>query len=187
MRSGLHQLGKILEALTEALDLGPGLQAQRAVSEFAAIVGPGISTHAWAEGTRGDTLLIVTDSPVWSHQLQMLEPDLVRKLQAALGQECPVKRLRFRSGSRRRAFAPEPAPKSSDQSAAHDEAHSPARLSRRDWHDIRIAASQADDDALAKALVGVLRAQIATSPEEVGGAGKNDSSSQVEAKSPPVV
>ena len=187
MRSGLHQLGKVLEALTEALDLGPGLQAQRAVSEFAVIVGPGISTHAWAEGARGDTLLIVTDSPVWSHQLQMLEPDLVRKLQVALGQDCPIKRLRFRSGSRRRAFAPEPAANAEGQGQAQGETHSPARLSRRDWHDIRIAASQADDDALAKALVGVLRAQIAGSSEELAPATKNDSSSQVEAKSPPVV
>jgi len=104
----MHELGSIIAALTEALDLGPGLRAQRAVAEFASIVGPAISAHAWAEDTRGDVLLVVTDSPVWAHQLQMLEPELVSKLRAVLGEGCPVTRLRFRSGSRRRAFQAEP-------------------------------------------------------------------------------
>lgn len=161
MRSGIHQLKGLIDALSEALDLGPGLRAQRAIAEFGAIVGPGINCHAWAEDVRGDTLLIVTDSPVWSHQLQMLEPELVLKLSNALGADCPIKRLRFRSGSRRRAFAPrEPEDGSTGTSpASHAK---PAKLTRRDWHDIRLAADQAQDDALARALIGVLRAQIST-------------------------
>lgn len=179
MRSGLHQIRGLLEALAEALDLGPGLRAQRAIAEFGAIVGPGINCHAWAEDVRGDTLLVVTDSPVWSHQLQMLEPELVLKLRNALGPDCPVNRLRFRSGSRRRAFAPRE-PEDGSAGTSQGGRAKPAKLTRRDWHDIRLAADQAQDDALARALIGVLRAQVTAGEGPPAGPESKPLSSEVE-------
>ena len=187
MRSGMHELGSVIAALTEALDLGPGLRAQRAVAEFASIVGPAISAHAWAEDMRGDVLLVVTDSPVWAHQLQMLEPELISKLRAALGEGCPVARLRFRSGSRRRAFQAEPAAGDAAGGGQTAQRRPRRRLSRREWHDVRTAANQAEDTALAKALIGVLRAQIGAERDAASGDGKPPGSSEVEGDSAPVL
>ncbi len=154
MRSGMHRLAAVLETLTTALDLGKGLKGQRAVEAFAVAAGEQISAHAWAEGVTGDTLVIATDSPVWSHQLHMLEPELIGKLKAVAGADCPVARLRFRSGSRRRVSGDTAAP-----------AKRARRLSRADTAAVRAAAEEAGDEALARALAGALRAQV--QPDEV--------------------
>ncbi len=154
----MNKLEAVLRMLTQALDLGQGLKAQRAAEVFPAVVGEQISAHAWAEGVRGDTLLVVTDSPVWSHQLQMLEPELVGKLREALGGDCPVKRLRFRSGSRRRAWDPEPGGTGGGERVSTTAAR--RRISRAQWAEIRSVAGQARDGELARALSRALRAQI---------------------------
>ncbi len=135
-----------------------GLKAQRAAEVFPAVVGEQISAHAWAEGVRGDTLLVVTDSPVWSHQLQMLEPELVGKLREALGGDCP----RQAASIPVRVQAPRVG--SGAPGTGGGERVSPTaarrRISRAQWAEIRSVAGQARDGELARALSRALRAQI---------------------------
>lgn len=98
MRTGLSPLGGLMQALVGALGLEPGLLGQRAVDAWPEVAGERIAAHAWAESVRGDTLWVVTDSPVWSHQLQMLAGELAARLREAVGPGCPVSQIRFRSG-----------------------------------------------------------------------------------------
>lgn len=176
MRSGLSKLGAVIQALAESLDLGKGLQAQRAAEVFPSVAGEQINAHAWPEGVRGDTLLIVTDSPVWSHQLQMLEPELIARLKQAVGEDCPVTRLRFRSGSRRRAFdGGLQGDGGGNEAGVTLERRQPRRISRRDLAEIRAAAGQAEDDGIARALAGALRAQVADDRKREGTDGGDES------------
>jgi hypothetical protein len=151
--------------LTEALDLGPGLMGQRAVELWPKVVGEAIAVHARAEGVREDTLLVVTDSPVWSHQLQLLAAELLAKLRDAVGPECPVRQIRFRSGTPWRSpwsRSPDEAAAGLDAAAATVERAGRPQLRPPlpgDRRMIEEAAAAAGDEAIVAALRGVFAAQ----------------------------
>lgn len=164
MPSQPRPLSALLDALTKALELEKGLSAHRAVEIWPEVAGPDIAAHAWAHAVRGDTLEVRTDSPVWAHQLQLLEPQLVARMRSALGADSPVRHIRFKSGSRSREDADASRDRiagTTRQQAAHghrrrrDEGRAIAERATA----ARQAAEQVGDHELARALEKALRAQ----------------------------
>jgi len=95
------RLGSVLESWRPKA--GPGgdpLAAARSV--WPELVGADVARAAMPVAIERDTLIIVTSSASWSHQLAFLEPEIVRGL-AALPETAALKRLRFRVGKLRRA------------------------------------------------------------------------------------
>ena len=164
MPSRPRPLSSLLDALTKALDLEKGLSAHRAAEIWAEVAGPDIAAHAWAHAVRGETLEVRTDSPVWAHQLQLLEPELVARMRSALGADCPVQHIRFRSGSRSREEAD--ATRGAGAGTTGPQAGRGDRRRRDDRQAIaeqaaaaRQAAEQVGDHDLAKALAKALCVQ----------------------------
>jgi hypothetical protein len=95
------KLGSVLDAWRPKP--GPGgdpLAAARSV--WPDLVGADVARAAQPVAIERDTLIILTTSASWSHQLAFLEPEIVRGL-AALPQTVAITRLRFRVGKLRRA------------------------------------------------------------------------------------
>jgi len=97
------KLGAVLDAWRPKP--GPGgdpLAAARSV--WPELVGADVARAAQPVAIERDTLIILTTSASWSHQLAFLEPEIVRGL-AALPETAAITRLRFRVGKLRRAAA----------------------------------------------------------------------------------
>lgn len=70
----------------------PALQLMRG---WRGLVGPEAAAHCEPWALCGGVLEICTDSPVWSHQLQLRQAELLEALGGLLGEGAP-QRLRFR-------------------------------------------------------------------------------------------
>gem|GEM_PF-1849504 len=180
MRTGLNPLGAVLRKLIAALELDGGMAAYQAVELWPQVAGPAVAVHAQAEEVRGDVLMVVTDSPVWAHQLQTLTPELLERLRELAGPDCPVRQIRFRSGSPWRNPFVSAEPRGQTRAAAETAAatdvdlaapghldgarraggSSLAWLSPGDSRALDQAAEVAGDPQLGDALRRALRAQI---------------------------
>ena len=70
---------------------------QRVLLHWAVLVGPLNASHAKALRVDGNVLIVETDSPVWSHTLNMMKLDLIQRLREAVsGTE--VRDIRFFCG-----------------------------------------------------------------------------------------
>jgi predicted nucleic acid-binding Zn ribbon protein len=70
---------------------------------WAQIVGPDLAAHTTPDGLAGGELTVIADSTAWATQLRLLAGELVRKLNAELG-DGSVRRVNVRgpgAGSRR--------------------------------------------------------------------------------------
>jgi predicted nucleic acid-binding Zn ribbon protein len=67
-----------------------------------AAVGPAIAAEAEPVGERGGVLTVACRSAVWAQELQLLGPDLLGRLNEALGgaRTAPLSELRVRSSGR---------------------------------------------------------------------------------------
>lgn len=63
------------------------------------IVGAELAAHAQPETYRDGELVVIADSTAWATQLQLLAPELVRRLNAELG-DGTVRRVRVRGPAR---------------------------------------------------------------------------------------
>ena len=88
-------LGEVVERSEPATVLG------RAQGVWREVVGPGLVPVAEPVAERDGVLTIACESGVWAHELELLGPDLLTRLNAALGgaPEGGLKRLRFVVGS----------------------------------------------------------------------------------------
>ena len=57
---------------------------------WAAVVGPAVAAEATPTGDRGGTLNVTCRSAVWAQELDLMGPDVVRRLNEALGREAVV-------------------------------------------------------------------------------------------------
>ena len=60
-------------------------------TQWGKIVGELISQHARPDAIRFGRLHVLVDSPAWLQQLTFLKPDLLRKIEAHIGQPSVVK------------------------------------------------------------------------------------------------
>lgn len=100
---------------------------------WAEIVGSGIAQNSYPARIADKTLLVVTRSSAWSHQLSFLSQEILR-LVAARAPEARVERLRFRIGpqpARGRAASPPEPQTASAAPEPHLEASSPGEALER--------------------------------------------------------
>jgi len=95
----LTKLGDTLGDWAPRSSGGDPLTAVRAA--WTALVGADVARAAQPVAITGETLVVVTASSAWSHQLAFLEPQIVRGIRD-VGIAAAVTRLRFRVGTIRR-------------------------------------------------------------------------------------
>jgi hypothetical protein len=171
LRTGLSDLGKLVRKLTGALELRPGVLGYRAAELWPEIAGPRVAAHTWITSIRGDTLFVATDSPVWAAELQVLEPQLLERLVARLGSECPLRHLRFRTSGRPPGQAP---PRPAGSKAERPRPGRRPEVSAEAAAAARLAATEVRDADVARALEKVLRAQDGGRSRSGGGRSRAD-------------
>jgi hypothetical protein len=90
-------LGDILSKVMGEHGLGRGGLMAKLLSVWDGTVGTGIAKHALPESIKGGRLTVIVDSPVWMHQLSMMAPGLVEKINSVMGAGT-VEDIKFRSG-----------------------------------------------------------------------------------------
>ena len=91
-------------ALADAVgQAAPATPLARVQACWAEAVGPAIAAEAAPVAERSGTLTVECRSAVWAGELELLAPDLVARLNAALaaGGDPPLSRLRVRSTAAR--------------------------------------------------------------------------------------
>jgi predicted nucleic acid-binding Zn ribbon protein len=99
----VESISRVLPALLRDLGLEAGVLGWRAVTEWAAAVGPRIARRTRAVSFRDGTLLIEVEGSSWRYELGFLKRDLLRQLNTHLGSQL-VRDLEFtkaRGGIRR--------------------------------------------------------------------------------------
>lgn len=97
-------LGEILGKVMGEHGLGRGGLMAKLLSVWDGTVGAGIAKHALPESIKGGILTVTVDSPVWMHQLSMMAPGLIEKINTVMGADA-VADIKFRSGKLERPDA----------------------------------------------------------------------------------
>jgi len=92
---GMISLKKILDKTLESQGISKRLRQENAVVRWEEIVGEKIAKASKAVKIDRGTLLIEVKSCAWKQQIQMLKPDIMKKLNTQLGADI-VKDIRFR-------------------------------------------------------------------------------------------
>jgi len=96
-RRAPRPLSAALDALTASLAPATVLASVQGV--WAATVGDAIAAHATPVGERAGVLEVSCDESVWAAELELMGPDLVDRLNAALARPA-ISALRCRTGRR---------------------------------------------------------------------------------------
>lgn len=94
-RAAPRRLATPLQALTA--DLAPASTLARVQGIWERAVGPAISAAARPTAERDGVLTVICDAAVWAQELDLMGPDLIHRLNDALGGDA-LRRLRCRSG-----------------------------------------------------------------------------------------
>ncbi|MHB8834504.1 MAG: DUF721 domain-containing protein [Candidatus Methylomirabilia bacterium] len=78
-------IGDILKERFGALGWESRLLEEKVLTSWDAAVGPQIAAHARPSHITDHRLTIVTESPVWTQQLSLLKPDLLRRIARNFG------------------------------------------------------------------------------------------------------
>jgi hypothetical protein len=151
-------IGAILKERIDALGWEPRLREEEVLVSWDAAVGPQIAAHARPSHITDRRLTVVTESPVWTQQLSLLKPDLLRRIARSFGPQV-VTDLYFVTGNVEPAVAPavRPAPRRAALTAL------PAAL-ERDLADIA-------DPEVRDAVRGLMLAALASDGHDEPGAG----------------
>ncbi len=97
MARKIDKLGTTLGKLLKAHGWEGRLQEYRVMVQWHRAVGPAIARHAQPEALHRAKLALVVDSPAWMQQLSLLKPEIIKKLNNALGREA-VKDITLKLG-----------------------------------------------------------------------------------------
>jgi hypothetical protein len=89
--------GELLEKLLKGFGLDLRLQQYRALVIWDDVVGPQIAAHARPHKIRGSVLEVCVDQPAWMQQLQLMKPQILKKLNTQLG-EAEIKEIFLKKG-----------------------------------------------------------------------------------------
>jgi predicted nucleic acid-binding Zn ribbon protein len=78
-------IGDILKERIDALGWAGRLREEEVLTGWDAAVGPQIAAHARPSHITDHRLTIVTESSVWTQQLSLLKPDLLRRISGSFG------------------------------------------------------------------------------------------------------
>jgi predicted nucleic acid-binding Zn ribbon protein len=94
LSTGMLPLKDILDHVLHSQGLDKRIQQENAVILWEEIVGPRIAKASKALRIDRGELLIQVKSSSWKQQIQMLKPDIIKKLNTHLGEKT-VKAIRF--------------------------------------------------------------------------------------------
>lgn len=83
----IEKLSAVLEKILASRGMGARLREYRVFGQWEKIVGRGIARHARPLALRGRKLSVAVDSSAWMQQLAMLKPEIIGRLNEALGKE----------------------------------------------------------------------------------------------------
>ena len=81
----LEFLGDFLAGHLRELGWGRRIAEEEVLVRWEEAVGPSIARHARPSHFNGQRLTVVTESPVWTQQLSLLRPDLLRRIARRFG------------------------------------------------------------------------------------------------------
>jgi hypothetical protein len=81
------RVGDILKERIAALGWGCRLREEEVLTGWAEAVGPQIAAHARPSHVVSRRLTVVTENPVWTQQLALLKPELLRRIAGRFGPE----------------------------------------------------------------------------------------------------
>lgn len=81
----LEPIGALLKERIGALGWESRLREEEVLTSWDTAVGPQIAAHARPSHITDRRLTVVTESPVWTQQLSLLKPDLLRRIAASFG------------------------------------------------------------------------------------------------------
>jgi predicted nucleic acid-binding Zn ribbon protein len=80
-----ERIGDLLRERIAALGWECRLREEEMLTGWDAAVGPQIAAHARPSHIANRRLTIVTESPVWTQQLSMLKPEMLRRIAGSFG------------------------------------------------------------------------------------------------------
>ena len=80
-----ERIGELLRERFHTLGWEQRLREEDVLTGWAAAVGPRIAAHARPSHIDNHRLTVVTESPVWTQQLSMLKPELLRRIAGSFG------------------------------------------------------------------------------------------------------
>ena len=89
-RGKLESLGPLLEQVLGDLGDGDSARGLRIAQRWEEIVGSEIARHCRPTGVRGGVLEAEVDSSVWSQELSLRTPEILRGLRQAFGDDAPT-------------------------------------------------------------------------------------------------
>jgi hypothetical protein len=90
--------GNILAQILSAQGMEHKFREYRAWGVWQQVVGPQIASHARPLRLREGVLEVRVDQPIWMHQLRLMAPEILQKLNRALGDEL-IRELYWRRGT----------------------------------------------------------------------------------------
>lgn len=96
-RRAPRPLTEALAPLAEAA--APATTLARVQACWEAAAGPAVAAEALPVGEHDGAVVIRCSSSVWAHELDLLAPVLLARLQQRLGADCGVRSLRFVTGT----------------------------------------------------------------------------------------
>lgn len=152
--SDLERLGERAQRELARFESAPGLL--ELVAAWPQAVGTEIARNAWpARLARDGTLHVSTSSSTWAFELTQLEPDVLGRLRAKLGEAVP-KKLRFAPGPLPAPAAEPPAETSPARLVASANARSQAAslAAEIENEELRAAVARAAAVSLERAATG---------------------------------
>jgi hypothetical protein len=107
MARSIDKLSTTLARILKTRGLEGRLHEYRIFALWDRTVGPAIARHAQPRALRGKKLALVVDSPAWMQQLTLMKPEIIEKLNRALGRET-IGDLTMRLGEVAQSGRPEP-------------------------------------------------------------------------------
>jgi len=99
--------GSILQQLFNSQGMEQKFREYRAWEVWEKVVGPQIASHARPLRLREGVLEVRVDQPIWMQQLRLMAPEILQKLNRALGEEL-IRELYWRRGTLKQAEQSEP-------------------------------------------------------------------------------
>lgn len=101
-KSGTSRIGGFLRSTLRDLGVAEKLQEQKAIDKWTQAVGPQIAASSRAEEVHDGVLFVSCKSSMWSSELTLHKPDILKKINSAIGKDV-IKDIRFRARGFRKA------------------------------------------------------------------------------------
>lgn len=90
--------GDLLEQLLQSMGLDKRIHQYRAMVLWDEVVGAQIATQARPVKIRGSVMEVCVEHAAWMQQLQLMKPQILKKLNAALGEEAAISEIFLKKG-----------------------------------------------------------------------------------------